>query len=214
MDDLTCRLEVARVARLLYDRQLVTTCEGNVSLLCENRVYVTPSQVCKGFLTPEQIVVTDRQGKALEWAGKPSSEIGLHLFLYDTRPDVAAVVHTHSPFATAFALACKPIESQGYTEMLLLHGRIPVVSYGAPGTPDIARDIPRYIQETDMLLLANHGVVAVGKTVEEAYEKAETVEALAKTLLFTQLLGGEVPLPPKDREELIRRRAAAGGQQV
>lgn len=201
-----CKLEVIRYAKKLYERQMVNANEGNVSLRDGERIYITPSSVCKELLTPEMIVVCDRQGNQLEGEGRPSSELLLHLYVYDHRPDVNGVVHCHSPYATAYAIARKPIETRAYTEMIFLYDRIPVVDYGAPSTPDIVRGMGRYLEQTDILLLANHGMVSVGDTVMDAYLKAEAGESLAKTLTLAKLLGGEHPLEPEELDKLYAMR--------
>ena len=206
MAKLAVKEQVASIARLLYERQMVNTNEGNVSVLDEDLIYITPSQVCKGLLTPEMIVVTDREGKVVDGGGKPSSEILLHMHIYNLRPDVRGVVHDHSPFATAHAIARKPIKTSAYMEAMLLYDYIPLAEYGAAGTPAITRDIGRFVHQTDVMLLANHGVVAYGKTVREAYERAEAVETIAKTLTITKILGGEHPLSDDELKELYELR--------
>jgi L-ribulose-5-phosphate 4-epimerase len=137
---------------------------------------------------------------------KASSELKLHLCLYSLRDDVGGIVHNHSPFATAYAIARKPIESKAYTEMIYFYDKIPVVDYGTPGTDKIAKGIPQYIHQTDVCLLANHGLVAVGTNAYDAYLKAEVVETLAKTLTITKLIGGEHPLSPQELNELYEMR--------
>ena len=206
MNNLSCKDQIITIAKKLYERQMVNTNEGNVSIYHEGRVYITPSQVCKGDLTSEMIVTTDLEGKILEGSYKPSSEIALHLHIYKQRPDVHSVVHDHSPFATAFAIARRPISSKAYTEMIFFYDHIPVVEYGAPGTPAIYKGIEKYICQTDIFLLANHGLVAVGSDSTDAYLKAESVESMAKTLAIAHLLGGEYPLSQGELTELYKLR--------
>lgn len=198
--------QVAKVARKLYERQMVSTNEGNVSALADGRVYITPSQVCKGDLTPDMITVTDLDGNRLEGNREASSEIFMHLYIYKARPDVKGIVHNHSPFATAFAIARRPICSKGYTELIYFHDKIPVADYGAPGTPAITQGLGIYLEQTDIMLLSNHGLVAVATDVYSAYLKAEAAEALAKTLAITQLIGGEFALSHPDLDDLYKMR--------
>ena len=204
--------QVISIAKKLYERQMVNTNEGNVSIRAQGRIYITPSQVCKELLTPEMIVVTDLEGRQLEGTLKPSSELLMHLHVYGLREDIGGIVHNHSPFATAFAIARKPIATKGYTEMIYLYDQIPVADYGAPGTLEIARGIERYIHQTDVILLANHGLLAVGKDLTDAYLKAESIESIAKTLLLAHALGGEHPLPQKDLDHLYEARKAQLGK--
>jgi L-fuculose-phosphate aldolase len=206
MSKIEIKNQVVEISRKLYERQLVNANEGNVSVRDGNLVYISPSQVCKELLTPEMIVVTNLEGKKIEGELKASSELKLHLCLYSLRDDVGGIVHNHSPFATAYAIARKPIESKAYTEMIYFYDKIPVVDYGTPGTDKIAKGIPQYIHQTDVCLLANHGLVAVGTNAYDAYLKAEVVETLAKTLTITKLIGGEHPLSPQELNELYEMR--------
>jgi L-fuculose-phosphate aldolase len=206
MSKLEIKNQVVEISRKLYERQLVNANEGNVSVRDGNLVYISPSQVCKELLTPEMIAVTDLEGNQIEGQLKASSELKLHLYIYSLRDDVGGIVHNHSPFATAYAIARKPIESKAYTEMIYFYDKIPVVDYGTPGTDKIAKGIPQYIYQTDVCLLANHGLVAVGTDAYDAYLKAEAVETLAKTLTITKLIGGEHPLSPQELNELYEMR--------
>lgn len=200
------KLEIIKYAKRLYDRQMVNSNEGNVSIRNGNEVYITPSQVCKDELTEEMICVTDLEGNQKEGSLMPSSEIALHLHIYKLRPDVNGVVHSHAPYATSFAIARKPIISKGYTEMIYLYDKIPVVAYGTPSTPEIYRDVKTYIHQTDAFLLANHGLVTIGQTLKDAYLLSESVESIARTLLYAHLLGGEYPLPQHELNKLYDMR--------
>lgn len=206
MSKLEIKEQVVEISKKLYDRQLVNANEGNVSVRDGSLVYISPSQVCKELLTPEMIVVTDLEGNHIEGQYKASSELKLHLHIYKLRKDVKGVVHDHSPFATAYAIARKPIESKAYTEMIYLYDKIPVVDYGTPGTYKIVKGIARYIHQTDVFLLANHGLTAVGTDAYDAYLKAEAAETIAKTLTIAKLIGGEYPVSPQELDELYEMR--------
>lgn len=201
-----CKEKVAEIARKLHARKMVTTNEGNVSYYDGTQVYITPSQVCKEDLSADMIAVCDLQGKQLGGPLPISSETKLHLHIYQLRQDVHAVVHNHSPYATAFAIKNIPIESKSYTEMIYFHDKIPVVAYGTPGTPDIYAHVKDYIYQTDIFLLANHGLVAAGADLNAAFQKAETAEALAKTLAIVHMMGGAAPLPDKELARLHEMR--------
>lgn len=194
--------QVMEVAKLMYDKGLVNAFEGNISARDNNLIYITPSATCKGFLTEEMLVVTDREGHILEGNLNPSTEIKLHLAAYMRREDIGAVVHAHSPFATAYAIANKPIETKAYPELITFFGKVPLAKYGTPSTDEIVDGMVEYINEYDIILLANHGVIAVGKDVYDAFFKLEAVEAIAKTLTISQVLGGEKELPQEKLEEL------------
>ena len=201
------RKQIVEVSRLLYDKGMVNAYEGNVSILADNRLYITPSTTCKGFLTEDLIVVTDIYGNIIEGRRKPSSEIKLHLAAYRKRADIKAVVHAHSPYATAYALANKPIESRAYPEMIMLFDRVPLAVYGTPSTDEVYCGMDEHISNHDVILLANHGIIAVGSNVYDAFFKLEAAESIAKVLTFARLVGGEKELPSHKLEELyeIRR---------
>jgi L-fuculose-phosphate aldolase len=187
-----------KAAKLLYARGMVNAYEGNVSVRLGETILITPSAVCKEELEPEDLVEVDIQtGRTI--LAKPgrvaSSEMKMHLCVYRSRPDVLGVAHAHPPFATAYAVAGKPIESVGYPEMRILYDRIPVCRYGRPSTEDINVDIPEILKTHDAFLLENHGLVcAAGSAIEAAY-KLEGVESIAKVLTLSKLHGGEKPLP-------------------
>ncbi len=196
------RENIIKVAKLMYDKGFVNPYEGNISVLYDEQVYITPGGVCKGYLTEDMIVVTDLKGNVLEGMYKPSSEIKLHLAAYRLRSDIKAVVHAHSPYATAYAIANKPIETKAYTEMIAFFDKIPLANYGTPSTDQLGEGIEEYIDNYDIILLANHGIVSVGIDLFNAFFKLEAAESMAKTLLFTKLLGGEKELPESELEKL------------
>jgi L-fuculose-phosphate aldolase len=119
---------------------------------------------------------------------KPSSEYGLHLQCYKQRPDVGAVIHAHSPCATAFALANKPIDGSLLVELTLTIGDVPVAPFARAGTAEVAESIAPFLAEHDVILLQNHGAVAVGRDLQEAFNRMETLELCAKTILLSKLL--------------------------
>lgn len=198
--------QLVEIAKLMYSRNMVNAFEGNISFKQEDRVFITPSAVCKGFLTPDMIVVTDLEGNKVEGDYKASSELKLHLAAYRLRNDIKGVVHAHTPYATAYALANKPIETKAYPELIALFGKVPVAAYGTPSTDEIYAGINEHIMEYDIILLANHGVMAVGKDSYEAYFKLEAVESIAKTLFLANQLGGVRELPEEKLQELYAMR--------
>jgi L-fuculose-phosphate aldolase len=192
------RENIIKVSKLMYDKGMVTAYEGNVSMLYEDKVYITPSGICKGYLAQDMIVVTDLMGNVLEGMYKPSSEIKLHLAAYKSKSNIRSVIHAHSPYATAYAIANKPIETKAYTEMIALFDKIPLARYGTPSTDQISIGFEEYIDKYDIILLANHGIVTVGTDLYNAFFKLEAAESMAKTLLLTKMLGGEKELPENE----------------
>ena len=203
---MTIRNSIIEVSRLLYCKNLATAFEGNISVIEYDKIYITPSGICKGYVTEDMLVVTDLDGNILEGKYKPSSEIKMHLAAYRGRPDIKSVVHAHPPYATAYAVANKPIETKAYPEMIVLFDKIPLAAYGTPSTDEVYDGMNRYIKEYDIILLANHGVVACGSDVYNAFFKLESAEGIAKVLILAGQLGGEKELPQNKLEELYEMR--------
>ena len=196
------RLDIVEIGRRLYQRGLISGNEGNVSIRDGDAVWVTPSGVCKGFLTPDMIVKTDLDGKQLEGRLRVSSEVLMHTAIYARRRDVGAVVHAHPPTATGFAVAGIPLDRPLIAEAVVTLGAVPVVPYGTPSTDELSRNVGDAICDAHAMLLANHGALAVGEDVHRAWERMETVEQLARISLVARQLGGGNLLPAAAVERL------------
>jgi L-fuculose-phosphate aldolase len=133
-------------------------------------------------------------GKPVQGKGKISTEFKLHQYIYMRRKDVNAVVHTHPKFATAFAAAGIALDKIVFPEIYLFFGKIPLAKYATPSTDEVPKSIVRYVKDYDAILLANHGLVTLGKTLEEAYFKTEKVEHIAEISFYARMLGGEKKL--------------------
>jgi len=202
----TAKKQLVEVAKLMYQKNMVNAFEGNLSIKEDNRIYITPSGICKGFLTEEMIAVTDLEGNVLDGSRKPSSELKLHLGAYSHRSGIKSVVHAHTPYATAFALNNMPIETKAYPELIVLFDSIPLAEYGTQSTYGIFEGAKRYIDRYDIVLLANHGIMAVGSDIYDAFFKIEAAESIAKTLFLARQLGGEKDLTSEQLEELYKLR--------
>ena len=193
-----------KAAKLLYRRFLVNTYEGNVSVRLGDTILITPSAVCKEELEEDDLVEVDlASGETLraKESRMASSEPKMHLCVYRNSA-AQAVVHAHPPFATAYAVAAKPIETRAYPEMRVLYDRIPVCRYGRPGTEAVNADVPEALKTHDVFLLSNHGLVACGPSAMVAAHRLEGVESIAKVLTLAQLHGGESPLPRAELDAL------------
>jgi L-fuculose-phosphate aldolase len=210
-DEAQARRDLAEVGRLLYERDLLAARDGNLSVvLGPGRILTTPAGVCKGRLGPEDFVVVDGRGAPLDAGGRaPSTEIKMHLAIYPVRPDVRAIVHTHPPAATAFAVAGVPIDKAALAEVVYNLGIVPLTEYALPSTEKLAAIIGHYIPYYQALLLANHGVLAVGTDLWDAYYRLEGVEHFARILIYARQLGGAKELSQEAVAELcdLRRRA-------
>ena len=192
--------EIVDIVKKEYRLQMVNMFEGNVSARYEDKMLITPSQINKEVMIPEMIIETDMEGNILYQPKglHPSSETKMHLEVYRVRPDVQAVVHNHSIYATAHAINGMPIVSDALTEMNVTFGQVPVVPYGTPGTYRIYKDFDKYLGNYSAVLLANHGVLAFGTGLEKAFSVAEAVEKVAQTLYIAKQLGQPSPIPAEE----------------
>lgn len=183
----------------LLDKGLVAGTWGNISVrISENQFAITPSGRNYRTIQPEDIVIVNASGEIIEGQLTPSSELPLHLAVYAARPDIAGIVHTHSVFASACAVSRRPIPPIIEDLVQLAGGEIPVAPYALPGTQELANNTVHALAGKFAVLLANHGVVACGKTLSEAMTAAELVEKAAQIFSWAQLLGGAVPLSEED----------------
>ncbi|MGC4152401.1 MAG: class II aldolase/adducin family protein [Propionicimonas sp.] len=215
MKDYEIKGEIVQVARMMSERGLVGTYEGNLSVRRGDRIYVTPSAHSKELLTEGQILTCDLAGNVLEGELAPTSEIPMHTRCYELRPDIGSVIHCHAPYATAFAQANLPVENRISPEFLMLFGKVPLLRYGRPGTPDIIAELPDHIDEYDVFLLANHGVLAVGGDVMEAFSKTLSLEMLLQTEFIRRAVtdGADCSLSEEEcRALLIKGRPNHGNQ--
>jgi L-fuculose-phosphate aldolase len=200
--DATLRADIVEVGRRMYARGYTASNDGNISVrLGSDRLLMTPKSVCKGFMTPDMMCITDLTGRKLEGDRDPSSEMQMHLEVYRQRPDVQAVVHAHPPTATGFAVAGIPLDRAVLAEVLTTLGSIPIAEYATPSTKELPEAVRKYIKAHDGMLLANHGALTVGSDLFAAYYKMETIEHFAKISLVARLLGRENLL---SREEVMR----------
>ncbi len=180
---------VLAVAKRLDEKGLVNAFEGNISAKRDGLVYITPTGKNKGLLTEDMIAVIGEDGNQIGGNCKPTSELPMHLQVYSIRKGIGGVVHCHPTFLTAHAICNKPVETKGYPEMMANFKAFEIAAYGRPGTEDILRDAIPIFKHSDVVLLGNHGVVAVGNTVEDAMNKVEAAEAITKTLYFARAIG-------------------------
>ena len=207
------REAVCRVGKLLYDRGYVAANDGNISVrVGEGRLLITPSGVSKGRMTPDMLLVTDLDGTVIEGKRHPSSEGKMHLEVYRGRPDVNAVVHAHPPVSTAFAVCRRGLETPYLSELVAGLGQVPCTpSFAMLSTEEVPQSVRPYLADHNALLLANHGALAWGGDLWEAFDRLETVEHTAKIVLNAQLLGGGIPLT---EEEVVRLQGLRGMYQT
>lgn len=203
---------MAQCCRQLAQQGLIAGQDGNLSVrLSPSRILVTPSGLIKALLEPADMVQVDPRGRKRAGRHNPTSELDLHLRILERRPDVMAVVHAHPPYATGFTVAGREIDRLVLPELILSAGRVPLVPFGVPGTPELGERVVPYIDDHDALLLANHGAVTVGPTLDLAWIRMESLEHAARILFTAHLLGRVNPLPEDAVKLLDARRAQSGG---
>jgi L-fuculose-phosphate aldolase len=189
---------MALCCRQLAAHGLIAGRDGNLSVrLDPNRVLVTPSGFIKSQIAASDMVEIDlATGHPTRGPRKPTSELDLHLRILRHRPDVRAVVHAHPPMATAFAVAGQEIPGNLLPELIFVVGPVPLVPFGMPGTPELGDRIVPYIEDPrhQALLLANHGAVTMGRTLDEAWIRMESLEHAARIITAARAIGEPRPL--------------------
>lgn len=208
LDDAQARANILEAGRRMYEKDYCAANDGNISCkTADGGIWVTPSGVSKGFMTEEMLVKVDAEGTILEKQTELgiSSEINLHLAVYRNRPDVSAVVHAHPPLSTAFACARMDLVQPVVNEAVLNLGEVPCAPFALPGTPELAESIVPFLKGHAAVLLANHGTVTWGDSMERAYFRLETLEYYAKMLILTGL-GPKAHLLSEDEKLGVKSR--------
>ena len=201
--------------RKLAQHDLVAATDGNVSTrLADGRILVTPSARNKADVEVEELIIVGMDGSVLEGIGRPSTEFAMHSFIYGVRPDVRAVVHAHPPFATSFAAARIPLANLVFPEVIVTLGKIPLAEYATPSTPEVVASIEPLVKEYDAIMLANHGVVTCGSSLDDAYNKMEKVEHTAKIAFLVNQLGGPKELTRQQIERLASVSERSYGKKI
>lgn len=203
------KLKMCEIGKRVYGRGMVASNDGNFSVkISEDEILCTPTGTSKGFMTPEMICKVDTKGNVLEAVApyKPSSEVKMHLKIYEMRKDVNAVVHAHPMYATAYAICGRSLDKQIMPESTIFLGDVPLAAYGMPSTTEIPDAIEPFLETHDTVLLANHGALAWGVDIEAAYHKMEGLEFYAQLLYLTESMGGAKELPQHEVDRLVELR--------
>jgi L-fuculose-phosphate aldolase len=182
--------EICAIGDRLYKKGFASANDGNISYrVSDNEVVCTPTMISKGFMKPEDLCVVDMTGKQLSGQRKRTSEIMLHLAIMQERPEVKSVVHCHPPHATAFGIAREPVPQCVLPEVEIFLGDVPITKYEIPGGKPFADTILPFVHKTNVIILANHGTVSFGDTVEKAYWWTEVLDAYCRMLMLARGLG-------------------------
>ncbi len=187
--------ELIYYSKLCYQNKFVAATDGNISVRTKkNYILSTATETCKGKLKFTDLVKVNLKGKKIEGKQQPSTELKLHLFIYHQRKDINAIVHTHPKFSTAFAASGIALDKPVFPEIYLKLGKIPLAKYATPSTEEVPASMVNFVKDYNAVLMANHGLVTYGKSLEEAYYLTEKIEQFAEISYYSKMLGGEKEL--------------------
>lgn len=197
------RRQIQTAGKRLGKKQLVAGSDGNISVrLDQERILITPSGLSLATLDTDDIVVLSLDGATTSGRHKPSSEAAAHLHFYRERPDVEAVVHAHPPYVTAFAVAGQAPDWRTLPEMVVLVGPVAHTPYAPPGTSLVPDALRPFTSDHDAFVLSNHGLITVGRSLDQAMARLEHVEHAARILYLSRFLGPPQQLPEAELERL------------
>lgn len=198
--------KIIEYGKLCGEKNYTPGYSGNISARYKDGMLITTSGSSNGYLSENDIVYTNFEGKSLEDGKKPSSEKFLHIEIYKQRPDINYIIHVHAPYLSSFASAGKDLMAPIMAENVFYFGGIPLADYALPSTMELVENTVKYFDKFDAVLMANHGFVVASKTIEDAYMKLELAESYAQVVLNTYLLGGAKYLTQNQAEEILALR--------
>jgi len=202
MGDAELRQQMVEFGRRLFESGLIGATEGNLSCrLAGGEILCSPTGLSKGRMSPEALAVVTLDGKVLS-ESKPSSEIRLHLKCLQDRPDCQAVIHAHPTIATGLSVAGKSIPTGLLPEADIVLGPVINIPFARPGTDAVPEAIEAFLPDHKTFLLSHHGAFTLGRSLEDAFYRMETLERVAAVYMAAIQFGGPTPLPPTEREWL------------
>lgn len=207
--------QMCEIGRRIWAKGFCAGNEGNHSYrINDNRILCTPTGISKGFLKPDDICVVDINGKQLAGKRKRTSEFLMHAEIYRNRPEIKAVIHSHPPHATAFAVAGVDLPTCIHPEAEVFLGAVKTAKYVTPGDKRLGESLLPYIKDSNTILLQNHGTVSFDTDLEQCYYKLEIVDAYARILLLAKQVGSVKPLDGDQMKELLDLKARFGMEDV
>lgn len=194
--------KIIQFGKMMGDKNYTPGYSGNISMRANNNIAITVSGSANGYLKEEDLTLMDFEGNSLCEGKKPSSEKKLHIEFYKQREDINAIIHVHSPFLSSFASSGKDLTLPVMAENVFYFGEIPLAEYALPSSDKLVENTAKYFKTHDAVLMANHGFIIGGSSLEDAYLKLELAEQYAQVVLNTYVLGGPVALT-KDQTEAI-----------
>lgn len=203
--------EICEIGRRMDEKGLIAATDGNLSVRTgENEIWTTPTGQNIGSLTPDMLIKVNANGKVLAGGGKPSSELKMHLHVYQARADVGAIVHAHPPYATAHAVAGRPLNRAYMPESVVFLGTVPVAKYATPSTEEVPASIAPYVHDHRGLLLENHGALTWESDLWGAYYLMEKLEFNAKISFLLRQMECERELSRERVNQLLALREKMG----
>lgn len=211
LSDREAKEQILEVGRRMYAKNYVASNDGNISCkVSPAALWATPTGVSKGYMTEEMLIKVDLEGHVLQGTWEPSSELKMHLRVYEENPDLAACVHAHPPAATSFAIAGIALDRPILPEAVVQLGVVPVAPYATPGTREVADSVAPYCRTHNGVLLANHGALTWGASLMQAYMRMESLEYYALITMYTgSIIGRANELSREQIDRLARARVSA-----
>jgi L-fuculose-phosphate aldolase len=205
--------EICEIGERIYNKGFAAANDGNISYrLAENEIVCTPTGISKGFMKPDDLCVVDKNGDQKAGRRTATSEIKLHLAIMSARPEVKSVVHCHPPHATAFGIAREPVPMCVLPEVEIFLGEVPIAPYDTPGSQNFADTILPFVNKSNVVILANHGTVSWGETVEQAYWWTEVLDAYCRMLMLARGLGRVEYFSEPEARDLLKLKSEWGMQ--
>jgi L-fuculose-phosphate aldolase len=205
------RRAICNIGQLCYSRNYIVGADGNISArLSDGSILITPAGAMKGFLEPQHMAKVDMSGRTVDDGPRASTEVGIHLVVYQERPEMRAVVHAHPPHAVAMTIAGIDMQAPFIPEIVVTIGGVPTADFGTPGTPELAESIRGIVRCSDTVVMTNHGSVTMGTNLMDAYKKLDMVEHSAKILWLAHTVGHAKPLPAEYVAKLLATREQLG----
>jgi L-fuculose-phosphate aldolase len=205
------RKAICEIGKLCYSRFYIVGADGNISArMSDGSILITPAGAMKGFLEPTHLAHIDMQGHVVDGGPSASTERGIHLTVYEERPEMKAVVHAHPPHAVAMTIAGIDLQAPFIPEIIVTIGGIPTANFGTPGTHELADSIRPIVKCSDTVVMTHHGSVTMGTNLLDAYKKLDMVEHTAKILWLAHTVGHAKPLPPEYVAKLLATREQLG----
>ena len=208
------RQKIIQISKRLYSNGWLAACDGNISArLPDGRILITPSGKPKADLFEYELCLLNSDGKIL--SGNPSSEMWMHLTVYQNCEKAQSVVHAHPPQAIAWSIAhpeLKELPSEACSELILAMGGVPFADYARPGTKNMGEVLLPFLPKHRVLILRNHGALCWGENLDEAFIGIERLEHSAKLLHLAEISGGIHSLPAEEVKVLREMRKKIGEQ--